>query len=585
MKELQSVNKYIWKYKHILLLGLVFTACSNFLGSLLPKVVSDAINFAEHGQNTTFAFIFSSGTHVQTGITKAAVVIILLAIGAGFFLFLMRKTIIVASHKIVADIRSDLYHKYQQLDQSFYKQNRTGDLMSRLTEDISNVRMYLGPAIMYFANTIAMFVFYIYQMIKADALLTFWTLLPLPFLSISIYFVSSIIFKKTQYIQKKLSGLTTFAQESYSGIRVIKSYAREQSFGKQFEQECEDYKTDSLSLAQVEAFFFPLMLLLIGTSIIIAIYVGGMLVEQGLIQKGTIVQFIIYVGKLTWPVTSLGWIASIVQKAAASQARINEFMLREPAIADAANTIPLPEQPQQIEFKNVSFTYPETGIQALKHISFVAKTNQKIAIIGRTGSGKTTLADLLLRVYEPDEGEILLNGVNIQQLPLEVLRKTIGYVPQDIFLFSDTIEKNISIAQPESTLSQIKDVAMQAAVAKDIKGFDLKYQTRIGERGVNLSGGQKQRISIARAILHNPSFLILDDALSAVDAETEKEIQDAFDTVFKDKTVLVITHRVFTLFDVDQILVLENGMLAQKGSHEELLRQEGPYKELHEMND
>lgn len=585
MKELRSVNKYIWKYKWILLLGLIFTALSNYLGALVPEVVSQAIDYAGNKEAVDFAGYFSSGDDVNSGIFKAALLILGLTVLSGFFLFLMRKTIIVCSHRIVADLRSDLYDHYQKLDQIFYKRNSTGDMMSRLTEDISNVRMYVGPAFMYFANTIAMFVFYLYKMIEADAMLTFWTLLPLPILSVSIYIISSIIFKKTNIIQTKLSALTTFSQEAYSGVRVIKSYAREKSFSNQFDKECEDYKQKSLSLAKVEAFFFPLMLLLIGTSTIIAIYVGGKHIDQGIIQSGTIVQFIIYVGRLTWPVTSLGWIASIVQKAAASQKRINQYMSVEPNIQSPLKPALYENHRQTIEFRNVSFTYPDTGIQALKNVSFKIYTGERVAIIGKTGSGKSTLADLLFRVFDPQKGQILLNGIDIREYDLIMLRKLIGYVPQDVFLFSDTISNNINLSERSANEDQIKNAAKVAAVAKDIERFPKKYQTMIGERGVMLSGGQKQRISIARAILHQPDFLVLDDALSAVDAETESEILSEFDDLFEDRTVLIITHRIFTLFDVDRILVLDEGKLAQIGKHEELINQNGIYKELYEIQD
>lgn len=585
MKHLQAVNKYLWRYKWILLLGLLFTALSNFLGSLVPEIVAQVIDFAGNGQAVKFAGIFNSGSDVQTGIRTAVFVIIGFTLLSGFFLYLMRKTIIVTSHRIVSDLRSDLYQHYQELDQFFYKSNSTGDMMSRLTEDISNVRMYVGPALMYFANTIAMFVFYIYQMIKADAMLTLWTLLPLPFLSVSIYFLTTIIYKKTNAIQTKLAALTTFTQEAFSGIQVIKSYARENSFNQKFKEECEDYESQSLSLAKVEAFFFPLMLLLIGTSTIIAVFVGGLHVEKGIIESGTIVQFIIYVGKLTWPVTSLGWIASIVQKAAASQQRINHYFSTEPKIKSPEIAREIPDGEQSIEFKNVSFTYPHTGIQALKNISFKVSTSERVAIIGKTGSGKSTLADLIFRVYDPQEGEILLNGINIKAYDLKELRRKVGYVPQDVFLFSNTIKNNINLSSRNTSIERVKEVAQAAAVAKDIERFPKKYDTLVGERGVMLSGGQKQRVSIARSLIQQPDFLILDDALSAVDAETEKEILAEFDQLFENKTVLIITHRIFTLFSVDNIIVLHQGKLTQMGTHAELINQKGIYKELYELQD
>lgn len=585
MKQLKTVNKYLWKYKWTLLLGLIFTACSNFLGSLAPEVVSQAIDFANHGEPFKIAGVLNSTSDIQAGVLRSSLMVLGLAFVSGFFLFLMRKTIIVTSHKIVADIREDLYAHYQTLDQFFYKKNSTGDLMSRLTEDIANVRMYVGPAMMYFTNMAFMFIFYVYRMLMADVKLTIWTLLPLPFLSLSIYIVNSIIFKKTNRIQTKLSGLTTYVQEAYSGIRVMKAFARESSFSKEFESKAIDYQKESLSLAKVEAFFFPLMLLLIGTSTIIAIYVGSIQMEKGLIETGTIVQFIIYVGKLTWPVTSLGWIASILQKAAASQQRINEFLLTESKISSPSQVQSLERKgAQSITFRDVSFQYPDTGIQALKNVSFQIEKGERVAIIGKTGSGKTTIADLILRIFDPTSGEILLNNQPIKSLELSEFRRQIGYVPQDVFLFSNTIQKNIQLVDKSQSIADVEKAAEIAVVAKDIQRFKDKYQTKIGERGVTLSGGQKQRVSIARAIINDPSFLILDDALSAVDAETEQEILTQFDQLFEGKTVIVITHRVFTLFDVDRIIVLDNGRVAQSGSHNDLIAQEGIYKELYELS-
>ncbi len=580
MKHLSYLNKFLWKYRWPYLIGFVFVALNNFFGAYVPEVVGQAIDFAAKGEPTKFLTIFNSGFNIKKGVLLAATIIIGLALLKGFFMLLMRLNIIVNSHRIVADLRDELYDHYQQLDQNFYKRNSTGDLMSRVTEDINNVRMYLGPALMYTVNLTLMFVFVIYRMLKADPALTFYTLLPLPILSISIYIVSSAINRKNLTIQRQLANLTTYAQETFSGIRVIKSYSKEGRFQNYFKDEAETYKKNTLSLARTEAFFFPLMLLLVGISTIIAVYVGGQHVAAGKISAGTIVQFIIYVGMLTWPVTSLGWVTSLVQRASASQERINEFLNTEPEIKDGP--IGGVDLDGTVKFENVSFTYADSGIEALKNINLKITKGEKLAIVGRTGSGKTTLADLLLRVFEPTEGKILLNNHDIRTLELQSLRNYIGYVPQDVFLFSDTIEENITLGT-DSSLDEISRYAEYASVAKDIERFPKKYKTMIGERGVMLSGGQKQRLSIARALQKDPKLLILDDALSAVDAETEKQILDHFDALLHNKTVIIITHRVFTLFDVDRIVVLEEGKVVEEGSHDELYEKNGLYRKLYEL--
>ncbi len=506
--------------------------------------------------------------------------VLVLALLMGVFMYFMRQTIIVMSRLIERDMRDEIFDHYEKLHLAFYRKNNTGDLMARITEDVAKVRMYLGPAVLYGINLVSLFIFAIYSMLSVNVELTLYALAPLPFLSISIYYVSNLINQRSTKIQQQLAFLNSIAQEVYSGIRVVKSYVQQRQMGQYFTAQSEEYKQNALSLARVDALFFPLIICLVGASQLVTVWVGGIKVVAGEITAGNIAEFVIYVNMLTWPVTAIGWIASIIQQAAASQKRINEFMDIEPAIHNTSqeNT----SLQGHIQFKDVSFVYPDSGIEALNNVSFDLKAGQKMAIIGKTGSGKTTIADLLIRMYDVTSGSIILDEKPITAHNLSNLRQKVGYVPQDVFLFSDTVANNIAFGKRAASRDEIEQFAKHAAVYEDIKGLAEGFETRVGERGVTLSGGQKQRVSIARALIKKPDIIVLDDCLSAVDTKTEKQILGYFNTALSDKTAIIITHRIYSLLAFDKIVVLDEGRILEEGTHDELLKNQGYYHALYE---
>lgn len=585
MRELKFLNQFFWKYRWRLLLGIIFICVSNYFRVLQPQVIREALDLVIEQVNTYRMYDgFDVGADYFGVLSHSLMVfggiVLLLAVFMGIFLYLTRQTIIVMSRLIEYDLRETIYDHYQELSLDFYKRNNTGDLMSRITEDVNKVRMYLGPAVMYCANLISTILLVVFSMIAVSPTLTLYTLIPLPLLAISIYYVSNIIHTRSTFIQQQLSKLTSTAQEVFSGIRVVKSYVREPQQVKYFAAESEQYKNMTMDLAKIDAWFFPLMVFMVGASTILTVYVGGLQVVAGNISAGNIAEFVIYVNMLTWPVTAIGWIASIVQQAAASQKRINEFLNTKTSIVD-----PAPEDVHairgEITFENVSFVYPDTGIKAINDVSFHLHSGEKLAIIGRTGSGKTTVADLLLRMYDVTSGRILIDGKDIREQGLSNLRQRIGYVPQDIFLFSDTIHNNIAFgANEDPGREKVEAFARHAAVHEDISGLTLGFDTRVGERGVTLSGGQKQRVSIARALIKKPDIILLDDCLSAVDTNTEQQILGYFNESLQDKTAVIITHRIYGHLKFDKIIVLEDGGIGEMGTHEELIANGGYYSEI-----
>ncbi len=585
MKELSVLNKYFLKYRWHLLWGFIFVSLSNYFRVLQPQMIREALDLVVDNislYNSFDGFVQQERFYGILGDTLLffGVLVLILALVMGIFMYFMRQTIIVMSRLVEYDMRKELFAQYQRLTQAFYKRNKTGDLMSRISEDVSKVRMYLGPAVLYGFNLVSLFILVIYAMLSVNPVLTLYCLSPLPVLSVSIYYVSHLINKRSERIQAQLAVLNSNAQEVYSGIRVVKSYVQEGQMVKYFAGQSDYYKAKSMGLVKVDAFFYPLMLLLIGISTVVTVYVGGIQAVRGSVTAGNIAEFVIYVNMLTWPVTAIGWIASIIQQAAASQKRINEFLKIKPEIASPVEN----DQPLSghIQFDHVTFVYPDTGIRALSGLSFELKQGQKMAIIGRTGSGKSSVAELLVRLYDITSGSIRLDGREIKDHDLFNLRRRIGYVPQEVFLFSDSVANNIAFGRPGADRAEIENYARHAAVYDDIQGLPQGFDTMVGERGVTLSGGQKQRVSIARALIKQPDIVILDDCLSAVDTTTEKQILGYFTEALADKTAIIITHRIYSLLQFDQIIILDDGKVVESGTHDELIARKGYYFELFE---
>lgn len=574
MRELRFLNRFFLKYKWRLLLGLLITAIATIFRIVVPAKIGDSIDAVQQNFN---------GEIGREALKAALLENILLIIGAailsGFFTFLMRQTVIVVSRYIEFDLKNVVFQQYERLSLAFYKKNRTGDLMNRISEDVSKVRMYAGPALMYSTTTVTLFVVAISYMIYTAPLLTLYAVAPLPILSISIYKLSIAIHKRSTIVQQYLSKLTTFTQESFSGISVIKAYGIEPRTNLDFVVLSEASKEKNIDLTKVQALFFPLMVLLIGASNLLVVYVGGNQFIEGKIDFGTIVEFLIYVNMLTWPVAIVGWVSSMVQQAEASQKRINEFLSEEPEIINTATKRSQIEG--HIHFDKVTFTYPDTGIKALNGVSFNLQPGETLAIIGNTGAGKSTILELIARLYNIEQGSFQIDQIEARTLHLEDLRKSIGYVPQDAFLFSDTIGNNIKFGKADASQEEVVQAAKNAAVHENIIEFNKQYDTILGERGITLSGGQKQRVSIARALIKDPKILLLDDCLSAVDTETEEEILQNLFRITRNKTTLIVSHRVSSAKHADKIIVLENGQIIQQGNHAQLINTDGYYKELY----
>lgn len=575
MKSLNYLNKYFYKYKWRLLLGIVFVGVSNYFAVDGFIYAGRAVDFIRDNINNP------DKDYLMNQLLRYAAIILGLALLSGIFLFFTRQTIIVMSRLVEYDLKNEIYSKYQDLDVAFYKRNNTGDMMNRISEDVSRVRMYIGPAVMYILNTLFRFVLTITAMLQVDTRLTLYVLIPLPILAIAIYIVSYTINKKGTQIQEALSDITTRAQEAFSGIRVLKAYGRENYSVQEFELQSLEYRKRTMGLVRTESLFQPIMILLIGLSNIFIVYIGGMLAIEGKISLGNIVEFILYVNALTWPIASLGWVTSLIQRAAVSQTRINEFLNTQPQIVNPTNDHTTIEG--EIEFKNVSFTYPDSGIRALDDISFSIKKGCTLAIIGRTGSGKSTIANLICRLYDVESGEILLDNKNVKSTNLNEMRSQIGYVPQEVFLFSDTISNNIGFSMNEKDPEAIVKAAQNAAIYSNIMDFHTKFETIVGERGITLSGGQKQRISIARAIIKQPQVLIFDDCLSAIDTETEEKILNNLKKIMEGKTSVIISHRVSSVKNADSIIVLDQGKIIEQGTHRELISKKRSYYELFKM--
>ena len=574
MKALQYLNKYLYKYRTKLLLGFLITVIARIFSLFTPRLIGNILTAVEQFLQAEKPDLAS----IQRFLLINILIIVGTALVSGFFTFLMRQTIINVSRYIEYDLKNEIFWHYQRLTQRFYKNNRTGDLMNRISEDVGKVRMYFGPALMYSINTISLFIIVISYMISIAPTLTLYTVLPLPILSVTIYKLSRIINEKSTLVQEVLSKMSSFAQESFSGIAVIKSYNLQGKMNTGFDDLASESYQKNMSLVKVQAWFFPLMILLIGCSNLIVIYVGGNQYINNEIEIGVLAEFIIYVNMLTWPVAVVGWITSIVQQAEASQKRINAFLQEQPEIENGKGV------PTEIKgsfvFKKVSLTYPETKITALKKVDLEIPAGTTLGIIGNIGSGKSSFLDLIARLYDPSEGKILLDGNDLKEYTLTQLREAVGYIPQNAFLFSESIEDNIRFGSLDASQTAIEQACKKAAVHENIMGFKEGYQTLLGERGVTLSGGQIQRVSIARALIKNPKILLLDDCLSAVDTDTEEEILKHLKTVSKDKTTLIVSHRISSLKHADKIIVFENGQIVQQGKHLDLMRVEGYYKEL-----
>ncbi len=577
MKSLRYLNKYFIKYKWRLLLGVFITVLSKILALQIPKIIGKSLNVVES---------YMKGDILDKSIVKEQLLwnilfIVGVSVFAGFLTFVMRQMIIVTSRLIEFDLKNEIYKQYQRLSINFYKKNRTGDLMNRISEDVSKVRMYFGPAIMYSMNMIFLFIVGFTQMVKTDPVLTMYTLIPFPVLSISIFYISKVINKRSAIVQEYLSKLTTYNQEFFSGVNVVKSYGIEPMVIAGFDKLADKSKEKNISLYKIQALFFPLMILLIGISNLTVIYIGGKQYINGEISIGVIAEFILYVNMLTWPVAVVGWVTSMVQQAEASQKRINEFLKEVPEIKNNS-TKPF-KLNGNIEFKDVSLTYDDTKIKALKNINFSITKGETLAILGKTGSGKSSIVNLVSRLYDVSSGAIRIDDIPIKNINLIDLRKGIGFVPQDPFLFSDSISNNIKFGFEKASKQEIISAATKAVVHQNIDGFNDKYDTILGERGVTLSGGQKQRVSIARAIIKNPKILVFDDCLSAVDTETEERILANLESVSKDKTTFIISHRVSSAKNADKIIILDDGEIIQQGSHNQLINENGYYKELYEQ--
>ena len=578
MKELRYLNKYFLKYRTKLFWGFLITIIARIFSLFAPRLIGNSLTAVEKH--------LQSGSIDNNEIKQILLINILIIVGttlvSGFLTFLMRQTIINVSRYIEFDLKNEIFWHYQRLTQRFYKNNRTGDLMNRISEDVGKVRMYVGPAFMYSVNTIALFIIVISYMISIAPKLTLYTILPLPILSITIYKLSRIINQKSTLVQEMLSKMSSFAQESFSGIAVIKSYNLQEQTTSDFSNLAFESYDKNMSLAKVQAWFFPLMILLIGCSNLIVIYVGGNQYINGEIEIGVLAEFIIYVNMLTWPVAVVGWITSIVQQAEASQKRINVFLKEQPEI-ESGKGVGKIKIKGKIQFKNVSLTYPETKITALDKIDLTIPEGSTLGIIGNIGSGKSSMLDMILRLYDPTTGSITIDGYDIKDFTLSEVRSEIGYVPQNAFLFSESIEDNIRFGSPKASSKEIQSMAKNAVVHDNIVKFKEGYKTLLGERGVTLSGGQIQRVSIARALIKDPQILLLDDCLSAVDTDTEEEILKNLKSLTKDKTTLIVSHRISSLKHADQIIVFENGKIVQQGKHADLIEVEGYYKELFEI--